>query len=653
LNDAGNSIAVNSAGEAFVAGTTLSTTSYGLCGVCGHNSLPPAVATSVGLPTTANSYMATPVSLSQNCTLSYYAQVYAFLARFSAAGALEYSTYFGPGAPDNSRAKTTYATGIALDAANDVYLAGSTDDSAFPTTAGAAQTQCVSCSQQFYSAWAAKFNPVGGGNSDLLYSTIIGSTGSFNHTYGNGIAVDAQDNAYVTGSTLAPDFPTTATALQAIDPSFVSSAFVTKLNSTGTQRVYSTYLGGSGYSNAYGNAIAVDSSGAASVTGQTGNGFTFTFMNPLYTTLAPFANGFLLRLTPDGSQTSFGTYFGFNTTPTGVAVDNNGNAYLAGYSDNIPTTLGSYSPCPNLNNCSSINGNYDAFAAKISMGTTNTPPVANAGASQTVECTGPTTSITLNGSASSDPDGDALTFLWKDQNTTVVGNTAIANVACSLGVFTYYLTVTDSAGLSSNANTQVTVRDTTPPLLTLSRTTLTATLPTASAATMAVSLAGIASATDTCDPSPTISNNAPAQFPIGNTTVKFTATDHSGNQSVSQQLTVQVTYSFGGIQQPLTPNGSYHAGRVIPVQFPLTAADGSVVTNATATLQAFQMVGTALLPVPVSSPGNSYPGTQFRFDPSTGQYVYNLDTKSYSLGTYVLRITINDQTTYSVQIMLT
>jgi hypothetical protein len=85
----------------------------------------------------------------------------------------------------------------------------------------------------------------------------------------------------------------------------------------------------------------------------------------------------------------------------------------------------------------------------------------------------------------------------------------------------------------------------------------------------------------------------------------------------------------------------------------LTAADGSVVTNATATLQAFQMIGTALQPVPVSSPGKSNPGTQFLFDPSTGQYVYNLDTKSYSPGTYVLRITVNDQTTYSIQIMLT
>src|SRR5712691_4339909 len=85
---------------------------------------------------------------------------------------------------------------------------------------------------------------------------------------------------------------------------------------------------------------------------------------------------------------------------------------------------------------------------------TNTPPVANAGSDQTLPATGPTTAVTLNGSLSSDPDGDALTFVWT-QGGTVVGNSAVASLIVTMGVHTYTLTVTDTAGLSSTATTHV------------------------------------------------------------------------------------------------------------------------------------------------------------------------------------------------------
>ena len=651
-NDVGSGITVNSAGEAFVVGTTLSTTTYEFCAICRSSS----VATSIGFPTTANAYLAAPVATDASCNATTPANAYAFLARLSTTGALEYSTYFGPSGSDSSSGpKQTYASGVALDSAGNVFVTGGTSDAAFPITSGAAP--CVGCAAYPYysSAWAAKFNTSNSGAAGLLYSTAIG--GSTNATNGSGIAVDSLDAAYVTGSTLASDFPTTAGSLQPSQANVnFSSGFVTKLNSAGTQRVYSTYLGGNG--NTYANAIAVDSAGGAVVTGQTQNGFSFPLVNPLYTTA--YQSPFIVRMTPDGSGTSFSTYFGAysngGAAGTGIALDNSGDAYIAGYSNTVPTTAGSYSPCPNLNNCSTVGNSYlDAFVAKISGlgGSANTAPTANAGANQKLQCTGPTTPITLNGSLSSDTDGDALTFLWKDQNSNVLGSTAIVNTNSALGTFTYYLTVTDTANLSSNANTQVAVVDTTAPVLTLSKNTLTAVVPTATATSATVSLAGIASATDTCNPSPTITNNAPAQFPIGTTTVTFTATDHSGNQSAPQQLKVQVEYSFtGGFQAPLAPNGSYKIGRVIPVQFPLTAADGSVVTNAIATLQVFRVIGAGLQPVPVASAGNSNAGNQFRFDPTTMEYVYNLDTSSYTPGTYVLRVILSDQTTHDIQVTL-
>lgn len=94
------------------------------------------------------------------------------------------------------------------------------------------------------------------------------------------------------------------------------------------------------------------------------------------------------------------------------------------------------------------------------------PPVANAGPNQTIPCSGPNgAAVTLNGSKSTDPNGDALSFVWTDQAGNIVGTTAMVPVTVSVGTHTFTLTVTDTAGLSSTATTQVTVGGTTPPTL--------------------------------------------------------------------------------------------------------------------------------------------------------------------------------------------
>jgi len=99
----------------------------------------------------------------------------------------------------------------------------------------------------------------------------------------------------------------------------------------------------------------------------------------------------------------------------------------------------------------------------------NHPPVANAGASQTLGCTGQNGSVvTLNGSGSSDPDGDPLTYVWKDAAGNVVGTSAIVQRTLSSGTYTFTLTVTDTGGLNSSAATQITIQDTTAPSLSVS-----------------------------------------------------------------------------------------------------------------------------------------------------------------------------------------
>jgi hypothetical protein len=96
----------------------------------------------------------------------------------------------------------------------------------------------------------------------------------------------------------------------------------------------------------------------------------------------------------------------------------------------------------------------------------NQPPVADAGPDQTIEATGANdTSVMLDGSASSDPDGDTLTYEWRDGAGHVVATTATAKVSLPLGAHTLTLTVDDQQGGTASDTVLITVRDTTPPVV--------------------------------------------------------------------------------------------------------------------------------------------------------------------------------------------
>ena len=281
--------------------------------------------------------------------------------------------------------------------------------------------------------------------------------------------------------------------------------------------------------------------------------------------------------------------------------------------------------------------------------------MANAGLDQTVECTGPSgCNVTLDGSASSDPDGDPLSYEWKDAGGIVIGSSAAVTVTLPLGTHTLTLTVNDGKGGTASDAVLVVVQDTTPPTLTLSSNTRTAVLPTASATGATVNLSGIASATDICDPAPVISNNAPATFPVGTTIVTFRATDASGNYS-EKNLSVQVVYNFNGYFVPILNNGSsvFKSGRTVPVKFQLRAADGTIVSNATATLQVAMVsggiTGTTDFTEATGS-GGANTGNLFRSDAQ--QYIYNFNTSGFAIGTWLLRTTLNDGTTHDVLISI-
>jgi len=183
----------------------------------------------------------------------------------------------------------------------------------------------------------------------LVYSTYLGGSNSDTIT---AIALDGSGNAYLTGYTASTDFPVTPGAYQTTDQDVASSAFVTKLNSSGSALIYSTYLGGargpSGGDSA--QSIVVDSAGDAYVTGYTYSSSFPTTTGAYQTTnnaaAASGSNSFVTKLNPTGTGLLYSTYLGGNVgdDATSIAIDTTGDAYVAGvaFSANYPTTTGAY-----------------------------------------------------------------------------------------------------------------------------------------------------------------------------------------------------------------------------------------------------------------------------------------------------------------------
>jgi hypothetical protein len=175
----------------------------------------------------------------------------------------------------------------------------------------------------------------------LVYSTYLGGSGG---DVGISVAMDSSCNAYVTGLTSSIDFPTAGTPYQsALNASGATNTFISKLNSTGSLLVYSTYLGGNNDDEGYG--IAVDTSGNAYVTGYA-TSTNFPSLHPLSSnsTLGGNSNAFVTELNPSGSALVYSTYLGgndknWNEYGNGIAVDSAGNVYITGETDstNFPT----------------------------------------------------------------------------------------------------------------------------------------------------------------------------------------------------------------------------------------------------------------------------------------------------------------------------
>jgi hypothetical protein len=269
----------------------------------------------------------------------------AFVTTLAADGASQvFSTYLGGSSMD-------MGVGIALDPSGNIYITGNTLSSNFPLV-----NPLQPASGGGYDAFVAKLNPF---TSTLVYSTYLGGSST---DFGYGIAVDSAGSAYVTGLTSSTNFPTANPYQRTLlgNATTNQNAFVAKLNPAGSALVYSTYLGAS-FVTGYG--IAVDSTGAAYVTGITLGNF------PLVGSLVPSdreANPFVTKFNPTGSALVYSTYLGGYGAGSGIAVDTSGNAYVTGFAGSaapFPTTPGAAQPT-----FGGVAGGTNAFVVKVGSG---------------------------------------------------------------------------------------------------------------------------------------------------------------------------------------------------------------------------------------------------------------------------------------------
>jgi Beta-propeller repeat len=320
--DAGNAIAVDSSGSAYVTGMTGSSS----------------------FPGTGSSTIRDFLNGGED----------AFVTKIYTNGTLAYSTYLGGSGSDGGN-------GIVVDSSGNAYVTGFTTSSDFPgVTSGSVQSTLRGPENAF----VAEINA---GGTALVYSTYLGGSGSFFlGDSGTAIAVDSTSNAYVTGFTNSSNFPVAGTSpfQSSLGGLGAQNAFVAKINAGGTALVYSTYLGGAGPDAGLG--IAVDAAGNAYVTGSTlSSPFPGTGSSTIQSVFGGGSgDAFVTAMNPDGSALVYSTYLGGSSRDLGTAIaaDSAGTAYVTGITGSsgatpFPTTTGAFQ--------TSLDGSEDAFVTKI------------------------------------------------------------------------------------------------------------------------------------------------------------------------------------------------------------------------------------------------------------------------------------------------
>ena len=258
---------------------------------------------------------------------------------------------------------------MAIDSNENVYIAGMSESSDFPTTTGTYQ---VSYKGYNSDAFVSKLNS---DLTKLIASTYLGGSDYYDECIYS-IAIDSVGNIYVTGQTSSSDFPITDGVYDITynDNGYDYDAFVSKLNGDLTNLLASTYLGG--YGRDQGGSIVIDSEENIYVAGYTwASDFPSSSGAYQISYKGTGNNAFITKLSNDlkdvlastylGGETNSSSYFSGYFNYVDVALDSTGNLYITGYtnSSEFPVTTGAYD--------TSYNGNYDTFVSKLNKELTN------------------------------------------------------------------------------------------------------------------------------------------------------------------------------------------------------------------------------------------------------------------------------------------
>jgi Beta-propeller repeat len=296
----------------------------------------------------------------------------AFLSKISPDGSsLLYSTYLG-GSTDE------VVSGLAVDSTGSALVAGYTDSTDFPVSNAYQATASANAGGVYGNyGFLTKFSPDG---SALTYSTYLAGSSNVTlncvnqvpcwpqpNSYITGLALDTSDNAYVAGNTNTYDFPVTSSAYLGTNTiqSDGSVGFVSKFNNSGSLQ-YSTYFYEASGALTEVDAIAVDGSGAAYITGMAVSDGTFPLTSTTICDPAVYAQGcnygFVSKFDPTGSTLSYSTYLGPNNyaEPAALQIDAYNDAYVV-----ATTWCNSFSLVNPIETYTNVNNGYEVLVAGI------------------------------------------------------------------------------------------------------------------------------------------------------------------------------------------------------------------------------------------------------------------------------------------------
>lgn len=285
----------------------------------------------------------------------------AFVVHLDAQGStLLYATYLGGAGDELTDAGTT---GFEVDANGNVYVAGTTSSTNFPTSPGAPQASRgnPNGAQFDEDAFLTKLNPAG---TAILFSTYHGGSGLEATGTFEPLAVDAGGSAWIAGTTRSADLPTSAGAFDATfaGPASSDDAFVARFDSVAGTRTYSTFLGAAG--DDMPASLVVDASGSAIVVGSTSSTAYPTTAGAFDTTYngGPF-DGFVTKLNPQGTALAWSTFLGGGGQErvSFAKLHASGDVFLAGETQGgFPTTPGAAG--------TTLRGTRDGFVTRLSGG---------------------------------------------------------------------------------------------------------------------------------------------------------------------------------------------------------------------------------------------------------------------------------------------